>query len=75
MAGGKVKGRKGRIGKNKARIVTYYNDNRYEINKGRRLVRHIRRYGKDPKAVEALKLCKAAMRLDRQREFEKQYGM
>ena len=71
----KVRGRKGKLGKNKSRIVAYYSENRWEINKARRLVRHLRRYGKDPKAEAALKLCLAGMRLDRQRDFQKQYNL
>lgn len=72
MAGSKAKGRKSKLGKNKHRIAVYYSSGRYEWNKGRRLVKHIRRYH-DAAAVTALKTILAAMPLRLQREFEATY--
>ena len=68
----KVKGRKGRIGKNKARIAAYYNSGQNLYNKARGLVHHLRRQ-EDDKARIALKVTLAAMSLAMQRRFEAIY--
>ncbi len=69
----KVRGRKGKLGKNKHRIVAYYSSGRHYWNKARGIAQHIRRYGSDPVATTALKAQLAAMPLHLQREFEKRY--
>ena len=58
------KGRKGKLGKNKHRIVAYYNSGRYEMNRIRKLRRHVIRYGKgDKPAMTAIGVLKAALPL------------
>lgn len=70
----KVKGRKGRLGKNKSRIAVYYNSSRYQFNKARRIARHLKRYpGDDKSAREALKFLIAQMPLGMSREFSAKY--
>lgn len=58
-----AKGRKGKIGKNKARISVYYSSGRNLFNKARRLQRHLRaaKHTNDGCAQEVFKLLKAAM--------------
>ena len=69
-----AKGRKGKLGKNKNRIAAYYNSARFNWNKARRIAHHLRRYGKDPVAVRALKVHLAAMPLHLCRAFGAQYN-
>src|SRR5258706_166816 len=69
----KAKGRKGRLGKNKHRITSYYSNNRYEWNKARKIVHHLRRYGEDAKALLSLKTLLAAMSLALGRKFKAAY--
>jgi hypothetical protein len=40
----KARGRKGKIGKHGASIAAYYASYRWEINKARRIHRHVRHY-------------------------------
>ncbi len=47
----KVRGRKGKLGKNKHRIASYYASNRYEMNRLRRLRRHVMQYGSGDKSA------------------------
>ena len=68
----KPKGRKGKIGKNKARIAVYYNSGRNVWNKARVLVHHLRRQD-DPKAAETLRTLGARMGYAMQREFQIMY--
>ena len=70
----KVKGRKGKLGKNKHRIVAYYGSGRNLWNKARGIAHHVRRYGKgDASANTAMKLLLAGMSLRMQRDFERAY--
>jgi len=78
MAGGKaaVKGRKGKIGKNKSRISAYYSSGRNHWNKARRVAKHARRYGRmDASAQKALNSALAAMPLHMSREFHRQFNV
>ena len=61
----KVRGRKGKLGKNKHRIAAYYMSNRYEMNRLRRLQHHLMRYGSgDKSATQAVAVLKAALPLN-----------
>lgn len=61
---GKTRGRKGKLGKNKHRIAAYYNSGRYEMNRIRKLRRHVTRYGKgDASAMKAIGVLKATLPL------------
>lgn len=63
-SGSKSKGRKGKLGKNKHRIAAYYNSCRYEMNRIRKLRRHVTRYGNgDSSAMKAIGVLKAALPL------------
>lgn len=73
--GSKSKGRKGKLGKNKHRIVVYYNSGRHYWNKARDVVRHAKANPADKAATEALKVRLAAMPLGMQREFSKLYSV
>ncbi len=60
----KVRGRKGKLGKNKHRIASYYASNRYEMTRLRRLRRHVMQYGSgDKSATKAVAVLKAALPL------------
>lgn len=63
-SGSKSKGRKGKLGKNKHRIVAYYMSNRYEMNRIKKLRKHVTRYGKgDKPAMTAIGVLKAGLPL------------
>ena len=71
----KVKGRKGKIGKNKHRIAAYYNSGRFHWNKARRIVHHLRRVKwSDQSAGKQLNVMLAAMPLGLSRQFRKEYS-
>jgi hypothetical protein len=62
MAGGKARGRKGKLGKKKFSIMAYYNSQRWEKNKLRKVRRHIARYGEnDSVAMQCVKNLLAAL--------------
>lgn len=68
------RGRKGKLGKNKHRIVVYYGEGRNLFNKARKVAHHVRRYGDNDKpANEAIKLALAGMPLGTSRKFNKLY--
>lgn len=65
-----VKGRKGKLGRNKHRIVAYYGSGRYEHNRLRRLKHHLRRFPMDDVARKAASLLMAAAPLHISRKFD-----
>lgn len=56
-----AKGRKGKLGKKKAWIATYYKNGQVWFNQARRLVKHLRRFPADHVALKALNVAKAGM--------------
>ena len=77
MAGSsKPKGRKGKIGKKKAWIASYYNSGRNFFNKARRLIHHMRKVGDtDKTANEALKVAMAGMSNAKVKELREIYKL
>jgi len=81
-SGSKPKGRKGKIGRNKHRIVAYYASGTNFWNKARRIMHHMRRYApavlsstecRDYTARTALSACINAMPYHKQRQFSDEY--
>jgi hypothetical protein len=72
---GSSKGRKGKLGKNKSNIAVYYNSGQHLFNKARRIVHHLRRYGKNDECANmALKLAMAGMPQAKTKQFRQIYG-
>jgi hypothetical protein len=68
----KAKGRKGRLGKHRAGIAAYYASYRWELNKARRIHRHMRRFKcwhKDVVAHDRLSELLAVMPVGKARLF------